>query len=806
MTEAAPDRRWRGLARVRAHLAGRGEWWWVPLVMMVAVAWIYRDLWHQHGRATGFGWDVIDEYGPDLDFLSRDLAHGRLSAWNPFDHGGYSLLADAQVPRYYPVHWLFVGWGAAFGTGFWLIQLEVLIHHAIGGALVHLYLRTRGLGRLPALIGGLTLVSSTPFLLHKASLILWPLVWVPLVLIAIDQLLARPDWRRGVWLGAAVGLVGVAGSPPGFFYAALVFGPYALFALTIEVLAARREGRLRSSLRAIGIATGTAMGIALAICAIVFVPFAEGVPLAIRADQRGAGFALDGGLPGPATWAGMISAVSGKMEAYVGILALGFAAIAIAARPRHDRGAAWYWWAIGLVGLLLAFGGGSPLLPWLVKHVPGFGLFRVPGRYKLITAIATAIAAGYGAAAIIEVPRAFGPARWRSLAVAIVIVALSLWVAIHREPFGMPGGPRPESWAVGFALLTATLVAAGLFTRGRWRAAPLAIAALAIVHDAPLFFHTPQSPPAAEGRRLHPDDDRVLAQLGVTDAWRVHDEFVLGESIGDRAGVRDFRGYPAVQALGQKRHADILERAKRDPQILEAYNVRWLLHRAHFRYGMDACFVKRVPPEHFARRSGDIYEALHPAPLAAWYGAVRVADTAHALDLVVAAEDPTGVRRYATLEPDDAAQLDPALRDAMLATTTTPVAATLDSYAPDAIDLTIDAPAPGLVVLNESAYPGWEVSVDDDDATALRADYLLRAVIVPAGRHAIAWRFHPTHARPLFALYLLALLTVIASLRQGAAGRAGIGAIGGGTSGGGGANPSSSGPTATPTGPDSPSA
>jgi hypothetical protein len=753
----------RGAARVRAHLAGRGEWWWVPLVMIVAVAWIYRDLWHQHGRATGFGWDVIDEYGPDLDFLSRDLAHGHLSAWNPFDHGGYALVADAQVPRYYPVHWLFVGWGALFGTGFWLIQLEVLCHHALAGALVHLFLRTRGLGRGPALVGGLALVSSTPLMLHKASLILWPLVWVPLVLIAIDALLARPGWRRGVWLGGAVGLIGVAGSPPGLFYAALIFGPYALFGLAVVLVRAHRAGRLVPAVRELAGPIGLALAIAGALMAIVFVPFAEGVPLAIRADQHGAGFALDGGLPGPATWAGMISAVSGKIEAYVGVIALALAGCAIAARPRHDRGAAWFWWALGLIGLLLAFGDGAPLLPWLVKHAPGFGLFRVPGRYKLITAIAAAIAAGYGAAALIDAPRNFGPARWRALAVAILVVGLSLWITIHREPFGMPGGPRSETWAVTFAVIAAALIAAALFTRGRWRAAPIVIAALAIVNDAPFFFHTPQSPPAAEARRLHPDDDRVLAQLGVSDAWRIHDEFVLGESVGDRAGVRDFRGYPAVQALGQKRHADILERAKRDPQILEAYNVRWLLHRGHFRYGADATFVKRVPPEHFDSRGGDVYEARHAAPIVAWYGAVRIADKAP-LDLVVAAEDPAGVRRWATLEPADAALLDPALRAVLVAATTTPVPGTLVDFAPDAIDLTIDAPAAGIVVLNESAYPGWEVTVDDDDATPLRADYLLRAVVVPAGHHAIAWRFHPTHFRLLALLYLAALAALLATL------------------------------------------
>ena len=86
--------------RARAHLAGRGEWWWAPLVYILAVAWIYRGLWHQHGMATGLGWDTIDSYGPDLDFLSRDLAHGHWSWWNPYDHGGYSLFADVGFPRW----------------------------------------------------------------------------------------------------------------------------------------------------------------------------------------------------------------------------------------------------------------------------------------------------------------------------------------------------------------------------------------------------------------------------------------------------------------------------------------------------------------------------------------------------------------------------------------------------------------------------------------------------------------------------------------------------------------------------------
>ena len=95
------------VARCRRHLLRHGEWWWVPIFYAFAVIWIYRDLWQQNGVASGFGWDAIDSYGPDLDFFASDLAEGRFSLWNPYDKGGYSLFCDPQFDRYYPFSWPF---------------------------------------------------------------------------------------------------------------------------------------------------------------------------------------------------------------------------------------------------------------------------------------------------------------------------------------------------------------------------------------------------------------------------------------------------------------------------------------------------------------------------------------------------------------------------------------------------------------------------------------------------------------------------------------------------------------------------
>ena len=68
----------------------------------------------------------------------------------------------------------------------------------------------------------------------------------------------------------------------------------------------------------------------------------------------------------------------------------------------------------------------------------------------------------------------------------------------------------------------------------------------------------------------------------------------------------------------------------------------------------------------------------------------------------------------------------------------------LTSYAPNKLEYKTSAANEQLAVFSEVYYPkGWNVSVDGNKTDLLRADYILRAMIVPAGEHTITFEYKP---------------------------------------------------------------
>lgn len=86
----------------------------------------------------------------------------------------------------------------------------------------------------------------------------------------------------------------------------------------------------------------------------------------------------------------------------------------------------------------------------------------------------------------------------------------------------------------------------------------------------------------------------------------------------------------------------------------------------------------------------------------------------------------------------------------------------LTSYEPNQLVYETSSPQDGIVVFSEIYYPGWTATIDGKPADIARADYILRAMNVPAGKHTIEMRFNPQslHITEGIAYGAMALLLV----------------------------------------------
>ncbi|WP_085537161.1 YfhO family protein [Massilibacteroides vaginae] len=69
---------------------------------------------------------------------------------------------------------------------------------------------------------------------------------------------------------------------------------------------------------------------------------------------------------------------------------------------------------------------------------------------------------------------------------------------------------------------------------------------------------------------------------------------------------------------------------------------------------------------------------------------------------------------------------------------------TMTAYRPNRLTYVTETTSDQLAVFSEIYYePGWRVTVDGQPASHFRADWTLRAMLVPAGKHEIVFEFYP---------------------------------------------------------------
>jgi hypothetical protein len=158
--------------------------------------------------------------------------------------------------------------------------------------------------------------------------------------------------------------------------------------------------------------------------------------------------------------------------------------------------------------------------------------------------------------------------------------------------------------------------------------------------------------------------------------------------------------------------------------------VRYLLTEGQMGADAAAAF-----PIAYSDETGYVYENPTPLPRAfVVHQALQVDSPEAALAHFESLElDP---RQTVVLEADQAPSLPVGL----------PVEsqeATLLTENPQRIEIQVQAAAPGYLVLLDTFYPGWAATLDGQSTPIYRANYLSRAVFIPAGQHQIIFTYRP---------------------------------------------------------------
>lgn len=121
----------------------------------------------------------------------------------------------------------------------------------------------------------------------------------------------------------------------------------------------------------------------------------------------------------------------------------------------------------------------------------------------------------------------------------------------------------------------------------------------------------------------------------------------------------------------------------------------------------------------------------------AWFvDEVRQVDDA---DAEIAALDEINPKYTAVVDKRFAGMLD-----GFAASPDSAATITLDAYRPNKLTYSSKSSAEQLAVFSEIYYqPGWKVTIDGKAAEHFRADWILRAMRIPAGEHQIVFEFRP---------------------------------------------------------------
>ncbi len=674
----------------------------------------------------------------------------------------------------------------------------MLIYYFLAGLFFYLLAREWGARPEGALLGAVVFVYAPNLVAvgshgHGSQLV--DSAYLPLMLWLAARWLNRGGLHHLAWLALAGGFQLLRGHVQICFY---TWVAVAMYVLVVWVTALLRDRAALGPLTARAAAIPVAAALAFGLAGFYNLPLRDYARWSIRGAGENGGVAIDyatawsmskAELPAAlvAGWAGFGGATYwGAMpftdypNYYVGLVA----AVLLVPAFLANGPARVFALVIAVLAVLVGFGKHFPLYQFLYDHVPLFNKFRIPVMIVILFEVAVALGVAWGWSAVLP---GNDPALPRGRRVGRLIIALAAILAVVFV-IGVMG---QESWRQGYVTMamkrrlavtplsdhmynaTAAAEAYRRFVSDLSRACLLGLLALLVAwfarrgrlpalaatgfvlvlllldlwHVSAAVMSTAVGPTQQRNLDIGRDDViEFLEKAGPPGTFRV---FTPEEPLSNRYAGFNIATVTGYQPAKPKLYQDWFDKTQGGNLVwLRLLNVKYIVVGQPF---------ERVPPflrEVYRGPSGLVYENLDALPRATVVGTYHVVPEKGVLDSVGVLGNPEDMESIASLTyltADPHLQLGPV----------TGATARITRYRLNDMAVEVNTPGPALLRVADAWYPDWSATVDGRPAPIYRADYLLRAVPVPAGRHTVEFRFRSRAVRQGLMLSLGSLLLVL---------------------------------------------
>lgn len=699
------------------HWAARWDW----LVIAIAVLVAYWPL-------SSFQWavahgDTLNCWLPWRWFIASSLHDGQFPLWNPHQQYGYPMHADLQGPAWYVEA---IALGGTIGHGIHVLQGLFLLYLMIGGwGMMRLIRQLHGDARSALIIGVAYALGGFLTGHHQHFYLIISAAWLPWLLHAFIGLLQQPGWQPAARVALIQGLLLTGGN-----HTFTIIGAYLLIALfALAATKAWRAGGWIALRTLLAWSVAAAIGAALVGMGALHA-WADSAGHLSRSGPIAFGDAVNGSILRTALVSFIFPFAPGADHSTLGVdpsmanLYMGAIVLALAAGALFRRRTAIenLLLVFGIACAVIATGDATPVYRWVWAGVPGMNVFRFPSYFYLFTWIAALVLAG-GTLTTFWKPDAKDAQVRILLVVALLATTLLTILALNSE--------------------AATNDGISLFERMRAMAYPNRVLLGASITVPVLVVALI----AAWRKRL---GFALLLGLVITEmAWNTS-LAVWNNAVSD------------MHPNWVQRRLDALSEGPIVPESLPLNacddNGHRLNHLAHATQDYLGGFSRNGVNSFWLRHAMELeitypvlWNAMASNPVA--YLAERVAPWSEGHARAITVERESGMVML----------MDGAATDGF-APRTVDDRVQIIGFDRNRFTIQCELAGRGLLVLQQSHYPGWGVSVDGHAQPLLRANLAAMAVAVPQGQHEVVFSYQKPVVPYLLVLSLLVFFGILFAL------------------------------------------